>query len=191
MKKLYNCLIFLIVSVLIVGCNDGNFPVSSSNDLATTSEINLSKRGNIQHVSGHVEVPVGGIIEKYSFTATRHGDGSVTGEWQVKDKFFPGKGGNFTVHGNVTCFSIQPDGKTVYLGGVIEKNDFGFDEGSEANWTVIDNGEGKNAASDMATDLTFGFDPGSGAAAYHCATGDGITNIPPTPIVGGNIQVKS
>ena len=115
----------------------------------------------------------------------------MTGEFQIEDKFFPGKNGLERVHGNVTCFSIQPDGKTVFLGGIIENESlFGIPPGSEAVWTVVDNGAGSGSPADMATDLTFGFPAGSGAAFFHCLTGTVFTNIPPTPIQSGNIAVN-
>ena len=182
MRKSY--FLALLCAVVWIGCAEAP-PTSSLADEATLS---ASKGNGQQSVTGHVEVPVIGIIEKYSFSAIRHADGSVSGQWQVKDKFGPGA--NFTVHGSVTCFSIAPDGKTVFLGGLVAQNKFGIPAGAEANWTIVDNGQGGGSPPDLSTDLTFGFPPGSGAAANHCATGGGFTNIPPTPIVRGNIQVN-
>ena len=113
-------------------------------------------------------------------------DGTFSGGWQVRDKDFPGFEGTYTVHGNVTCFTILLDGIPVLLGGVVEKNDFGFLEGSEANWTIVDKGK-----DDLTIDLlTFGWSPGSGVAEYNCETGQDFNNIPPTPIVRVNVKVK-
>lgn len=178
--------VLLLSALLWFGCAEA--PTDGFGEAAEADvSLSASKNGQ-QTVTGHVEVPVG-IIEKYSFSAVRHADGSVTGQWQVKNKFGPGA--NFTVHGDVTCFTVAPDGKTVFLGGTIAQNSFGIPAGFEANWTVVDNGEGGNAPADLATDLTFGFPPGSPAGGVsHCATGAGLTNIPPTPIIRGNIQVN-
>ncbi len=170
-----------LCAALVLGC--------SAETTTTPSEPALAAGGGPgQSVTGHAEVPVIGIVEKYSVNAIRRPDGTVSGEWQVKDKFGPGA--NFTIHGDVTCFSIQPDGKTAFIGGIVERNPFGIPAGSEAVWTIVDNGEGGAAPADLATDLTFGFAPGSGVAAFHCATGLGFTNIPPTPILRGNLQVR-
>lgn len=114
-----------------------------------------------------------------------HNDGTVSGEWQVRDPNY--RGTNVVAHGNVTAFRVDSDGKTVYLGGVIEQNNWGILAGREACWTVIDNGEGTNAPADMATDLAFGLPPGS--IEDHLANGGGA-NTPPLPIIRGNVQVK-
>lgn len=156
---------------------------------ASESGSDLTLSGNGQRVTGHINLPVftfpgGSIRERYSFNAVRHPDGTVTGEWELGDKIDPG--GEFPVHGDVTCFTIAPDNKTVWLGGTVERSAFGI-TGVDANWTVVDNGEGNNAPPDQATDLTVGAPT---SAAFHCATGNGLTNIPLTDIVGGNIQVR-
>ncbi len=177
----------LACATLLLGCE------SEPTSELTAPEPSLSAAGN-QSVTGHVNIPpqnLFGIIERYSFNAVRRPGGGVSGEWQLTDKFFPGKNGLERVHGNVTCFSIQPDGKTAFLGGVVENESlFGIPAGAEAVWTIVDNGEGSGSPADMATDLTFGFPVGSGVAAFHCATGLGFTNIPPTPIASGNVQAR-
>lgn len=154
------------------------------------SGSSLTISGNGQRVTGHVNLPVFNfpglsIRERYSFNALRHPDGTVTGEWQVADKFDPL--GEFAFHGDVTCFTIASDNKTAWLGGIVERDPGFGTTGLDANWTVVDNGEGNKAPPDQATDLTFGVP--TGMAAVHCATGNGTTSIPPVNIVGGNVQV--
>lgn len=177
--------VLLLSGVASIACQDSLVPVSVENE----SRLTFSNNG--QRVSGHINLPVFdfpglSIRERYSFNAIRHPDGSVTGEWQLDDKILPL--GEFPFHGDVTCFTILPDNRTVWLGGTVERDRAFGGVGSDANWTVVDNGEGANAPADQATDLTTGFPPG--AAANHCATGTGLTNIPLVDIVGGNVQVR-
>jgi hypothetical protein len=185
-------LLLMALGFLVLGCQGSTDPAEAPT--SGQSEVSSLAKGRVvESVTGHVEVPVAGIVEKYSFSAVKHADGTVNGEWQVLDKNLPSPfpSGLQRVHGNVTCFTIQPDGKTVWLAGVSEQNTWpGYPAGFEANWTVVDNGEGANAPADMATDLAFGSAPGDpGSGLNHCIFGTGYTNIPLTPIVRGNIQV--
>jgi hypothetical protein len=94
------------------------------------------------------------------------GNGSFQGRFEVRDVFTDGSEA-LKVRGRVTCFTVEPDGRTARMGGVIEG---GIDEPPlEAVWTVRDNGEGANDPEDQATDLRF-FQP-PGTAEFHCAVG--------------------
>jgi hypothetical protein len=168
---------------VVVACNGGD----AAHDGVTAPALNLAQAGQASEaVAANVQVPVlRGIVESFHFSAVRR-NGVVSGEWTVKDPVDPEAPG--LASGTVICFSIQPDGRTVFLGGVIERNNFGIPAGSGAAWTVVDNGK-PGAGVDLSTDLTFGF-PSSNAATNHCATGTTFTNIPPTPLLAGNVQVK-
>ncbi len=177
-------LLSLLAILFIFGCSNKT-PTGVLNESEPDTNLMLAKNGNMQKVSGHVEIIVFDIHEKYSFNAIMHNDGTVSGEWQVRDPNYQGT--NIVAHGNVTKFRIDSDGKTAYLGGVVERNNWGLPTGSEACWTVIDNGEGRNAPPDMATDLAFGLPLGSIEA--HLLNGDGANTVPLT-LIRGNVQVK-
>lgn len=141
---------------------------------------------NSQSVTGHADASYpefGDYYEKNSFSAVRHADGSISGQWQLWGVW---DGEHFTVHGTVTCLTIAPDGKTAWLGGTVERAPWGDPADFEANWTVVDNGE-PGAGNDLTNGITFDtfID-----AAYHCATGDGFMYSELRPIDRGNIQVK-
>jgi hypothetical protein len=85
---------------------------------------------------------------------------------------FLADGGKDVAKGRVTCFTVEADGKTARIGGVVESASNPENIGTEAVWTVVDNGEGANAPRDEATDLRFSlFDPEFSFAAFHCDVG--------------------
>jgi len=130
----------------------------------------FSSGGSGAGASGHVERPLpafGLVIEKYSFIAHTLGNGAFQGRFQVRDVFIDGSE-SLKVRGSVTCFTVEPDGRTARMGGVVDGGDPAFD-GTEADWTVRDNGEGQNDPRDQATDLRFGLPPGF--AEFHCTVG--------------------
>ncbi len=119
--------------------------------------------------SGHVEIDDLGSafsIEKYSFNA-RIVKGAAQGQFQIKDVITAG--GKITVHGEVTCLVVEPDGKTARMTGVVTSSSIETMVGTNTIWTVRDNGEGKKAPRDEATDLRYGVTQASADA--HCATG--------------------
>jgi hypothetical protein len=123
--------------------------------------------------SGHVERDLpefGVLVEKYSFNAHDLGDGSVGGRFNVRDFFIDGSEKAFA-KGRVTCFTVEPDGKTARMGGVVEAGDPPEFVGTEAVWTVRDNGEGAQDPEDQGTDLRFGLPPEEEFAEFHCTTG--------------------
>jgi hypothetical protein len=120
------------------------------------------------------------LFQRYSFSAIRHQDGRVTGQWQL-DQDFPGF--EAMLHGRVTCLSIV--GNTARIGGIVERSSHPFyQQDGGITWTVADMGEGGSTA-DLASYMSYIFfsDP-----AGFCATGEPA--LPMTPSQRGNIQVK-
>jgi hypothetical protein len=147
--------------------------------------------GGSTSASGHVEHDLEDCcLEKYSFDAHYLGDGSVHGTFNVRDFFTDGSEKAYA-KGRVTCFTIDPDGKTARLGGVVEAGNPPEAIGTEARWIVRDNGEGQNEPEDEATDLVWGIPPQFNAAARNCAG-----QVPFTffnefgPIARANVQVR-
>ena len=200
-----NLLWISILSIFVIGAfgiSSCSHDESISPKASTQDHQSVDFRAGNQTVSGHVELdmpnedfPEFRVFEKYSFNAVKHSDGSVTGQFQIYDNYpdYPSQL-RIVVQGEVTCFTIQPDGKTAWLGGVVTNGDYIFEgeeysvTGTDANWIVVDNGEGNNSLPDEASDLSFGFDPGT-TAANNCANGDS-PNYGYGPILRGNVKVK-
>lgn len=159
-------LVLLSVAALLTSC--GSDPTSSGGLGAE-----FASGGSGPSAGGHVErdlAEFGVPVEKYSFNAHYLGDGSVGGRFVVRDVFADGSE-TIKLRGRVKCFTVEPDGKTARMGGVIEGGTIPEAEGFEAVWTVRDNGEGRNDPRDQATDLRFAFPPEAGIADFHCAVG--------------------
>ncbi len=156
--------VLLSVAALLTSC--GGDPTSSG-----TPGAEFANGGSGPSASGHVERDFEGCcLEKYSFNAHDLGGGSVHGRFNVRDFFIDGSEKAFA-KGRVTCFTVEPDGKTARMGGVVEASDVPENVGTEAVWTVRDNGEGKKDPEDQGTDLRWGIPPEFEAAEFHCTTG--------------------
>jgi hypothetical protein len=141
--------------------------------------------------SGHVEHEIEGCCtEKYSFQAHYLGDGSLQGSFNVRDLFTDGSEKAFA-KGRVTCFTIDPDGKTARLGGVVEAGNPVEAVGTEAIWTVRDNGEGQMDPRDEASDLIWGIPPVFNAAGRNCAGAIPLSRFNVFGLIArGNVQVR-
>jgi hypothetical protein len=178
-------LVLLSVAALLTGC--GTDPTRHSD----TGAPEFAGGSSGQSASGHVEHDLEGCcVEKYSFEAHYLGDGSLQGSFNVRDLFTDGSE-KAVAKGRVTCFTVEADGKTARMGGVVEAGNPPEFVGTEAIWTVRDNGEGENDPRDQATDLIWGIPPQFNAAQRHCTTG-----FPPGAfnkfgeIERGNVQVR-
>jgi len=117
-----------------------------------------------------------GQVQTFAFHANTANNGSVSGTFESHS---PGQ--NIHVHGNITCLTVLPDGKTAAMGGVVTNvnanNPFGVTVGTKIWFRVRDNGEGANAAPDEFSD-------------YYIFEYCGDLNIGMFETVAGNIQVK-
>ena len=178
-------LVLLSLAALLTSC--GTDPTKQSD----TGAPEFAGGGSGPSASSHLEHNLEGCcVEKYSFNAHYLGDGSVHGRFNVRDLFTDGSE-KFFAKGRVTCFTIDPDGKTARMGGVVEAGNPPELVGTEARWIVRDNGEGQNEPRDDATDLVWGIPPQFNAAARNCAG-----QVPFSfynvfgPIARGNVQVR-
>jgi hypothetical protein len=183
-------LVLLSVAALLTSC--GTDP-TRQNDTGVTG---FASDGSGPSASGHVEHFIENCcVEKYSFDAHYLGDGSLHGSFNVRDLFIneaekaTGAEKAFA-KGRVTCFTIDPDGKTARMGGVVEAGNPPEFVGTHARWTVRDNGEGRSEPRDEATDLIWGIPPQFNAAGRNCAglvpfSFFGVFG----PIARGNVQV--
>ena len=132
-----------------------------------------------QAAMGHANLTQGGQLRTLSFVAIRHGDGRVTGEWELNNR-----ANDTRLHGDVTCLTVI--GNRAWIGGITEQSSNPSTiEGRGVSWRVVDNGEGADDPRD-ALSLTF-VNLNPGVPELRC------NNTPPyavLPIEGGNIQVR-
>jgi hypothetical protein len=137
--------------ILTIGCGADSTPNS-------VLAPQFSNAGLQQSVHGRIYIGI--LDEKETFTAVRHADGSVTGQFDIHS---PSEG---HIHGRVICFTIE--GNSARLAGVIERaDDSPFLVGGGAMWTVRDNGQGANDPEDIASDIRYGIP--LVAAIAHCS----------------------
>jgi hypothetical protein len=132
----------------------------------------------MQRATGSGQLTIGGEGRTFAFTAVRHADGTVSGEFQVFNRQQ-----DIKAHAELTCLSIV--GNQAWMGGVITNSSEPTLEGGETVFRVLDNGEGGNAPPDMISLVQPGLPPGS-AAAY-CAAMPPFPDL--IPVERGNVQV--
>jgi hypothetical protein len=173
----------LLLSIAaLVGCTSGS-DQNVTGLISPPSDARLAAGGVQQQVTGHanIELPAfGNAVERYSQSAIRHADGTVSGQFELSSE----QDGGLRIHGDVFCFTVV--GNTVRLGGQIDQSDADFiPVGSYVVWTIVDNGEGANSPPDLTTDF---LGPTSQAvAAAHCLAGFNLG--PFYPVSSGNLQV--
>jgi hypothetical protein len=190
MHRFYSLFQKVVLAATIgLGCGDP----ADLTEPGVSSSAPAFVRASRSSVSGHVEQDItedGIPVEKFSFHAHHLGNGQVQGRFVVKDFF--AEGGKNWAKGRVTCFTVEADGKTARIGGVVTSARNPQVIGSEAVWTVVDNGEGARATRDETTDLLWGFtDPDFSAAAFHCEVGfppDAFSTFGET--LRANVQVR-
>ena len=194
-------------AVALMGCQvgGGDFAVGPSGPLEPASRVVQSASGGY-----HFLVPAdfnGGIFggevdNRFTFTAKRHADGSVSGHftyWQYDASVDE----TYQLSGTVTCFQIYDTPVLVRTpeipamtqnrakwGGMIEKStseEF-FPVGSFAWAQSIDNGEGKKGYRDASTLVGVGDEAANEAFCNSDAVPN--PNFGPHRIDGGNIQVR-
>ena len=171
-------------AAVLAGCgNDAGFePTSPSTASATRPQF--QNTGNQQQVTGVAFIiltEAGNAAERFTFSAIRHRDGRVSGQFEL----FTEQQGGIRLHGTIGCLGItELDGELVgHLGGTITRSSAPGFEGLDVIWTVVDEGEGGAAFPDLASDLFLAF-PGQPEA--FCAFEFGL---PVNPSERGNIQV--
>ena len=137
-----------------------------------------------ESVTGHVQFvnTTSGNTIRYSLSAIRHPDGTVTGEFEEHVYSATGEFVRRT-HGVNICFTIE--GNMARTGGIVTEGEGNAPPpGTEVFATVVDQGEGANDPPDLASPGGSG-PPGSAVA--HCTVGFRRSLF---PIVAGNIQVR-
>ena len=165
-----------ICAAALAACRSGTEPTSTN--LAPSLDRDGGGRV-VQSATGAGHFTIGGELRTFAFTAQKHADGSVTGQYQLINRASDAR-----VHGEVTCLSVV--GNRAWIGGVQKNGSEGFPEGLENGFRVVDNGEGANDPPDQLSLMFVNAPPGF-AQAYCNAR----PAAPPLfPIEGGNIQVR-
>ena len=141
----------------------------------------LAAPGERESVTGHADFVAGAFHFSYSFSAIRHKDGSVSGEFENHVENALTGEPILTAHVTIVCFTIN--GNVARIGGIIDRQTgLPIPPGvaPEGFITVVDNGEGRDAPPDLASP------PGLGPPFQHCETG---FQRPLFPIERGN-QVR-
>jgi hypothetical protein len=168
----------------IAGCGSdgGTDPTSPSKTPAIHPQLKPTRTQ--QEVTGSAFISLaefGGAPERYSFSAVRHRDGSVSGRFELSSQ----RDGGTRVRGNVICFGIRASqgGYAANLGGIITQSSLPEIVGRNVIWTVFDGGEGAVAPPDEASDLSLS---DQGTTEVFCSPEFALDVMPSEQ---GNIQV--
>ena len=174
MVRVVSC--FLVLGVWLTACEAGPENALVGQD----SGLELAAAGPMASGSGHFDFLDGRRVFTFNASERQSGFG---GRFLVQRQTIEGH----RIHGDVHCFTIAPDGKTAWLGGIVTRaNVPGWDVGDFVGWTARDNGEGHDNPPDVIS-LVHNLGPDEGLVRLHCAQG----LIAPTfTVEQGNIQVR-
>ena len=148
-------------------------------DEVATADVKQSVTGHYQFVGFNT-----GNDFKYSLSAIRHADGSVSVEFE--ERVLLNSTGEFIrqTHGTVTCFEIV--GNMARIGGIVEHaTDPRIVPGkAEFRLNVVDNGQGASEPPDLGSNARFGV---PGTAQLFCDAGAPF-NL--EPVEHGNVEVR-
>lgn len=172
----------LLCAVVVAGCSAGSDTTAPKRSAAV--DVSLASSGAGSHVTGSATILLpdfGNAVERYSLSAIRHADGSVSGQFEETSE----QDGGQRIHASVYCFTVV--GNSARLAAQLDQSNVPFGPvGSYVIWSLTDNGEGAKSPPDVTTDIFFG--ASEAVAAFHCRTGVPLT--PYYPSIRGNLQVK-
>jgi hypothetical protein len=135
------------------GSDADDDPTSPS--IAAPSSPELQAQRSQQQITGVAFITLveaGNAAERFTFSAVRHRDGRISGQFQL----FTEQEGGIRLHGKITCLGIRSEGGELigHLSATVTKSSEPLFEGLDLVWTVVDRGEGAGAAlPDLASDL--------------------------------------
>jgi len=171
-----------IGSVVLLGCVDDtlpNEPTASALSANVTQTPGTSATGAGQIISGAAP-------RRISFTAVRHADGSVSGEYLLNTPGVEVPGFFTRIHAHIIC--SRTVGSQARIGGVVdESSDPGF-LGCDMAFLAEDNGEGVDNPPDR---LSPPFIPTGieNFAATFCEESAQLSDPPLYPIENGNVAI--
>ena len=143
-----------------------------------------------ESASGHGTLAVvsdGSGKRQFSFSATRHEDGTVTGQAVLINPAFEGENGNaYQLHIDITCMHVV--GNIAVFGGVTKRtNDPALVDA--VFFSVQDNGEPGKGVDRISSVFFWDDDPGTTGDPQACLL-TGPLDFPLNTIESGNIQVR-
>lgn len=97
----------------------------------------------VASASGGGNIDLFGTIRVFSFTAEKRADGTVTGEFEIRYEPF-----GAVIHGETECLRVN--GNTAVMTGMVTFSTLpDVEPGFLGTTTVVDNGEGAGAPSDL------------------------------------------
>jgi hypothetical protein len=179
----------LLVGLALVACDQNPGQAITAPTAAPAEKSRqfseVATPDGMQSVTGHYQF-VGintGNDFKYSLSAIRHDDGSVSGEFE--ERVLLASTGEFIrqTHGTVTCFEIV--GNMARIGGLVDQaTDPRFLPGTEFRLVVVDNGNGASDPPDKGSNARFGF-PGTAQAFCDAGTAFNLEDVQ-----HGNVEVR-
>jgi hypothetical protein len=168
-QLIHGITLFVTVQLAVLALSGGVFAVAAQG-------IHESAIGHAEFVN-----PATGNRTRYSVSAIRHQDGTVSGEFEIHAF---GPTGAFLLESHVAITGMTITGNIARIGGVVtETRGAGAPVGTEGFITIVDNGETVNDPPDLASPAGVG----PGTATAHCTTG---LMRPMFPMERGNIQVR-
>lgn len=168
--------------VAVLGCGSAAKDATTSPRVSAPEFSRSDDDGHGAQVNGDITIALpdfDNALERYTVSAVRHRDGSVSGELEETSQ----QQGGQHIHARVYCVTVT--GNSARLAARLEKSNVPFGPvGSYVVWSVIDNGHGKRAP-DQTTDIFFGGTEAN--AKFHCATGYNLA--PYYNSIRGNLEV--
>ena len=175
----------MLCGAVLVSCSDSP-TVPASKGLAPNAGASFSKqkRGREASATGmgmYVLTNVGGVRQALENAAVLHEDGSVTGEFFLRNDFNGGQ----AARGRIVCLGVA--GNRANLAGIITKSNTSVaPAGNYLLWSIVDNGEGKRSAPDMVSNV-FEF-TSKDVAMDHCNFPIDVGTM--YPVQHGNYEVR-
>jgi len=142
----------------------------------------FSSGGVVESARGSGHYFAGDQIRTLAFSAVRHADGTVSGEYQIN------------VHASALWFHVTVEcmltsGNVAWIGGHIDRSSDAavVIPGTVSYFWMVDNGEGAGAPADIVSVARI--NDVDAALEEFCT--EGPTVLPPREIVNGNVQVRA
>lgn len=181
------------VAAALAGCESGQTTTGPDAAAELTDQTVAAVQGVAGSASGsaHLTVfpgaPKGLGTRNFAFSAVRHADGDVSGQWQIV-------AGGTILHGSIDCLTIAPDGESARLSGLVEDAKFTtFQVGTAFAMEVFDNGNGASGDPDVTTQLRAFRNAAPEIGTAFCETGEIPmgADLDPLPTEEGNFSIRA
>lgn len=191
-SRIRGMLASVFVAAAFVGCESGQTTTGPDATAELTDQTLAASQGVAGSASGsaHLTVfpaaPKGLGTRNFAFSAVRHADGDVSGQWQIV-------AGGTILHGSVDCLTIAADGESARLSGLVEAAKFtSFQVGTAFAMEVFDNGNGASGDPDVTTQLRAFRNAAPAVGTAFCESGEIPVGaeLDPLPTEEGNFSIR-